>query len=99
MIALSLAWCQLRSQWAAGEVRALFFALVLAVAATTAVGFFTDRIASALLRQGGMLLGADGYLVMPVFDAPELLAQIKSLLPRVPMLQQSATPEEKRDAE
>ena len=54
-----LAWQQLRSQWNSGEVRVLFLALVLAVAATTSVGFFTDRIQSALIRQGGLLLGAD----------------------------------------
>ena len=54
-----LAWQQLRSQWRSGEVRVLFLALVLAVAATTSVGFFTDRIQSALVRQGGLLLGAD----------------------------------------
>ncbi|HZV97658.1 MAG TPA: FtsX-like permease family protein [Methylophilaceae bacterium] len=59
MIALSLAWRQLRSQWASGEVQVLLLALVLAVAATTAVGFFTDRIQSGLVRQGGLLLGAD----------------------------------------
>jgi putative ABC transport system permease protein len=54
-----LAWQQLRSHWNSGEVRVLFLALVLAVAATTSVGFFTDRIQSALVRQGGLLLGAD----------------------------------------
>ncbi len=59
MMALSLAWRQLRSHWASGEVRVLLMALVLAVAATTAVGFFTDRVESALGRQGGLLLGAD----------------------------------------
>ncbi len=40
----------------------------------------------------GMLLGADGYLVMPVFDAAELITQIQLLQPAIPMLQQSATP-------
>lgn len=59
MTAFSLAWKQLRSHWAAGEVRVLLLALVLAVAATTSVGFFTDRIQSALMRQGSMLLGGD----------------------------------------
>lgn len=59
MIALTLAWRQLRSHWASGEVRVLLLALVLAVAATTAVGFFTDRIQSALVRQGSLLLGGD----------------------------------------
>ncbi|MDZ4097995.1 MAG: FtsX-like permease family protein [Methylophilaceae bacterium] len=59
MMAFSLAWRQFKSHWSAGDLRVLFLALVLAVTATTAVGFFTDRIESALVRQGGMLLGAD----------------------------------------
>jgi putative ABC transport system permease protein len=59
MAALTLAWRQFKSHWAAGEVRVLLFALILAVAATTAVSFFTDRIESALERQGGLLLGGD----------------------------------------
>lgn len=50
-------------------------------------------------ERAGMLLGADGYLVMPVFDAAELIAQIQLLQPAIPMLQQSATDEEKKDAE
>ena len=50
-------------------------------------------------ERAGMLLGANGYLVMPVFDAPELIAEIRKLQPSIPVLQQSATPEEKRDAE
>ncbi|CAG0962436.1 hypothetical protein MTYP_00805 [Methylophilaceae bacterium] len=59
MMALSMAWRQLKSHWSAGDLRVLFLALVLAVTATTAVGFFTDRIQSGLARQGGLLLGAD----------------------------------------
>jgi len=59
MMAFSLAWRQLRSQWAAGEVRVLLLALILAVTATTSVGFFTDRIQSSLQSQGNLLLGAD----------------------------------------
>lgn len=59
MTAFLIAWRQLRSQWAAGEIRVLVLALMLAVAATTSVGFFTHRMESALVRQGGMLLGGD----------------------------------------
>lgn len=59
MMAFKLAWRQFKSHWASGEVRVLLFALTLAVAATTAVSFFTDRIESALERQGGLLLGGD----------------------------------------
>ena len=50
-------------------------------------------------ERAGMLLGADGYLLMPIFDAPELIAQIQKLQPRIPMLQQSTTDKEKREAE
>ncbi len=59
MSALALALRQLRSAWRAGEVRLLLLAVVLAVAAMSTVGFFADRIQSALLRQGAVLLGAD----------------------------------------
>jgi putative ABC transport system permease protein len=71
---LLLAWQQLRSQWDSGEVRVLFLALVLAVGATTSVGFFTDRIQSALIRQGGLLLGAD-LVVSADHPLPEIYAQ------------------------
>lgn len=50
-------------------------------------------------ERAGMLLGADGYLLMPVFDAVELVAQIQKLQPRIPMLQQSTSAKEKREAE
>src|SRR5665647_1053467 len=63
MSSLGMAWRQLRSAWFAGEVRVLLLALVLAVGAMTAVGFFTDRIQSALNRQGSQLLGADMVVV------------------------------------
>lgn len=54
-----LAWTQTVSLWRAGALRVLVFALVLAVAAITAVGFFTQRVESALNQQGGLLLGGD----------------------------------------
>lgn len=49
--------------------------------------------------RAGILLGADGYSIMPVFDASELIDQLQKLQPRIPMLQQSITDEEKRNAE
>lgn len=54
-----LAWTQTSSLWRAGALRVLVFALVLAVAAITAVGFFTQRVETALNQQGGLLLGGD----------------------------------------
>jgi putative ABC transport system permease protein len=59
VLALKLAWMQTLSLWRAGALRVLVFALVLAIAAITAVGFFTQRVDSALNQQGGLLLGGD----------------------------------------
>ena len=60
-----------------------------------AIGARLDQSAA----RAGIALGANGYLIMPVFDALELIAQIQKLQPDIPMLQQSATEEEKRLAE
>jgi putative ABC transport system permease protein len=49
----------LRRDWRSGELLLLTAALVLTVAAVTAVGFFTDRIEAAMARQGGELIAAD----------------------------------------
>jgi len=59
MLATKLAWSQTLSLWRAGALRVLVFALVLAVAAITAVSFFTQRIESALNQQGSLLIGGD----------------------------------------
>ena len=45
--------------WRAGELRFLLIALVVAVSAMTAVGFFTDRMRAGLERDAHQLLGAD----------------------------------------
>lgn len=49
----------LRRDARAGELHLLVAALVIAVAALTAVGFFTDRVRQALLLEANQLLGAD----------------------------------------
>jgi putative ABC transport system permease protein len=63
ILAIKLAWNQTLSLWRAGALRVLVFALVLAVAAITAVSFFTQRVDTALNQQGGLLLGADLALI------------------------------------
>jgi putative ABC transport system permease protein len=45
--------------WRAGELRFLLVALVVAVSALSAVGFFVDRMRSGLNRDAHQLLGAD----------------------------------------
>jgi putative ABC transport system permease protein len=59
---LALAWRQLRRDLAAGDIRILAAALVLAVVAVTAVGFVTDRAERALAIEANKLLGGDAVL-------------------------------------
>lgn len=67
MKTLKMAWRQLMRDLAAGDIRILFAALVLAVVAVTAVGFVTDRAERALAIEANRLLGGD---VVVRGDAP-----------------------------
>jgi putative ABC transport system permease protein len=58
-----LAWRLLGRELRSGELRLLLAALVVAVAAVTAVGFFTDRVRLALEQEAQQLLGGDLLLV------------------------------------
>lgn len=63
MSSFALAWRMLWRDARAGELRLLLAALIIAVGALTAVGFFTDRVARALEQEANQLLGADLLLV------------------------------------
>jgi putative ABC transport system permease protein len=56
---LNLAGRQLMRDFRAGELRVLFFALVVAVAASTAIGYFGARLNSAMTLRATEFLGAD----------------------------------------
>lgn len=56
---LLMAWRQLRRDARAGELRVLFFALLVAVAASTAIGYFSARLNDAMLLRASEFLGAD----------------------------------------
>ncbi len=58
----ALAWRQLGRDFRAGELRLLIVAVMLAVAALTAVGFFADRLNSGLARDARSLLGGDAIV-------------------------------------
>ncbi len=58
-----MAWRQLRRDFAAGDLRILFAALVLAVLAVTAIGFVTDRAERALALEANRLLGGDAVVL------------------------------------
>ena len=59
MKAVALSLKGLRRDLRAADVRALFVALALAVAASTMIGFFLDRLDRGLTRQAGQLMGGD----------------------------------------
>jgi putative ABC transport system permease protein len=58
----SLAWRQTQRDFRAGELRLLLAAVMLAVAALTAVGFFADRIERGLARDARQMLGGDAIV-------------------------------------
>jgi putative ABC transport system permease protein len=60
---LPLSMRMLRRNWAAGELRVLLLALLIAVASVTTVGFFADRVQGALDAQANDLLGGDLVLI------------------------------------
>ncbi len=68
---LALAFRQLMRDARAGELRVLFFALVVAVAASTAIGYFGARLNDAMLLRASEFLGADLVLNGSAPAAPE----------------------------
>ena len=60
--AWALAWRQMARDLRAGELRLLVVAVMLAVAALTAVGFFADRINGGLARDARQMLGGDAII-------------------------------------
>jgi len=56
---IALAWRLLGRELRSGELRLLFAALAIAVAAVCAVGFFADRVHLALEREAQQLMGGD----------------------------------------
>lgn len=64
-------------EWRSGELGTLALALVVAVAALTAVGFLVGRIGAAVERQAGAVLAADLRLGSPQPLAPAYLAEAR----------------------
>ena len=58
MNTLILALRFLRRDWRSGELRLLVLALIIAVAAVPAVGFFTNRVRQAMTLQANQVLAA-----------------------------------------
>lgn len=62
---VSLAWRGLWRELRSGALITMFLALVIAVAAVTAVGFFTDRVDAGMRSQAAEFLAADGRIESP----------------------------------
>lgn len=58
-----LAWRMLGRELRSGELRLLFLALAIAVAAVTAVGFFAERVRLALEQEAQQLMGGDLVMI------------------------------------
>ena len=79
----ALAWRQTLRDFRAGELRLLAVAVMLAVAALTAVGFFADRLSNGLERNARQLLGGDAVVSSDRPAPPELAAKATQLGLRV----------------
>ncbi len=75
----ALAWRQLMRDFRAGELRLLVVAVMLAVGALTAVGFFADRLNTALARDARALLGGDAVVASDQPAPPALAEQARAL--------------------
>ncbi|MBU6957359.1 ABC transporter permease [Pseudomonas sp. CVAP len=75
----SLAIRQLLRDARAGELRVLFFALLVAVAASTAIGYFGARLNGAMLLRATEFLGADMLLEGSSPARPEQIQSGKEL--------------------
>jgi putative ABC transport system permease protein len=78
---IRFSWVLTRRDWRAGELRLLAAALVVAVAAIASVGFFVDRMKTALNQQARQLLGADLVVASeaPLAEAIEIAASARGL--------------------
>lgn len=71
MIALKWSWRQLAREWRAGELRTLAAALLVAVAAMSAVTVFTARVDRAMEAGAAELLAADMAVISRLGLPPE----------------------------
>ena len=75
----ALAWRQGWRDFRAGELRLLMVAVVLAVAALSAVGFFATRLEAALARDAGALMGGDAVVASDQPTPPTFAARAQAL--------------------
>ena len=74
-----MAWRALWRDARSGELRLLWVAVALGVAALSSVGFLADRIQGGLQRDARQLLGGDAVVASDHALPDELLAQVKAM--------------------
>lgn len=79
MKALRLALLKLRREWKAGEHLVLMLALLIAVAALTAVSFFTSRVDRAMAQRANEILAADLRMQSSQPLSPDYLRHAESI--------------------
>ncbi len=73
-----MVWRALMRDTRAGELRLLFVAVSLGVAALSSVGFLADRIEAGLQRDARQLLGGDAVLASDHAFSPDVLDKVQS---------------------
>jgi putative ABC transport system permease protein len=77
--AVQLGWRNLWRDLRSGELNLLMVSVVLAVAALSAVGFFSDRLQAGLWRDARQLIGGDAVVVSDKPAADNFLLKAKEL--------------------
>ena len=77
--AVQLGWRNLWRDLRSGELNLLVVSVVLAVAALSAVGFFSDRLQAGLWRDARQLIGGDAVVVSDKTSAENFLQKAKEL--------------------
>ena len=77
--AVQLGWRNLWRDLRSGELNLLVVSVVLAVAALSAVGFFSDRLQASLWRDARQLIGGDAVVVSDKPTAENFLQKAKEL--------------------
>ena len=76
---LAMAWRALGRDARSGELRLLWVAVTLGVAALSSVGFLADRIQGGLQRDARQLLGGDAVIASDHAIPPEVFAKVKAM--------------------
>ena len=76
---MTLSWRMLWRDWRGGELRILAVALIIAVTAVSAVGFFIDRVDRGIHQQAAELIAANLVVSAAKPVSPVITADAKAL--------------------